>query len=109
MAAFMGNMFSIFNMHVYVHMHVCTRAGGGTLYTSTTPSTHHPLPMGTLPISKNAISLKLMKKNSILFKDLKFVETPLPTGGCMVWWWMGGRWLGGWMGLWLGSCQITNN
>ena len=32
----------------------------------------------------------------ILFEDLKYVETPSPMDGCMVWW-VGG-WLSGLMG-----------
>ena len=41
---------------------------------------------------------------SILFKDLKSVETLPPMGGCMVWW------IGGCMGgLMVGPCQIIKN
>ena len=37
---------------------------------------------------------------SILFEDLKSVETPPHMGGCMIWWVVGG---------WVGSCEITKN
>ena len=37
---------------------------------------------------------------SILFEDLKSVETPPPVAGCIIWW------VGGW---WVGSGQITKN
>ena len=69
-----------------------------TLYTSTTPSTHHPLPMGTPPISKNAISLKLMKKIQFRLKIWNLWRLPYLQVGV----WFGGGWVeGGWVGGWV--------
>ena len=61
------------------------------------PSTHSPTPPGwTLRIIQNSIVLGTNWDISILFEDLKSVETSPPMGGCIVWW-MGG-WVGGLMG-----------
>ena len=53
-----------------------------------------PPPGGTPRISKNSIRLGTNWDISILFKDLKSVETHTPIAGCMVWW------VDGWVNRW---------
>ena len=70
----------------------------------------HPIttPKGGTPgISQNSIAPELIKDISILFEDLKSVQTSPPKGGCIVWW-VGG-WVGEWVARWVGSGQITKN
>ena len=48
---------------------------------------------GQVKSLKIAIRSGPNRDNSILFEDLKFVETPPPMGGCTGWWVVGG-WVG---------------
>ena len=47
--------------------------------------------VGSCEITKILINLDLIKRNSILFEDFGFVETPSPMGGYM------GGWVDGWV------------
>ena len=69
-------------------VHVCMHACMG----------HPHTPIATPPPSSHTLTNQDI---SILFEDLKSVETPPPMGGCMVWW------VGGWVVWWVGSGQIT--
>ena len=80
-------------MHIHACMCMCT-CMGGTLSPSHTPSTHPPTPGGD-PWNQSKFNSTWTNRDiSILFKDLKSVETPPPMGGCTVWW-VGG-WVDGW-------------
>ena len=59
--------------------------------------------VGSGQMTKNLISLDLNWDNSILFEDLWFLETPVPTVPPI------GGWLGGSVGQWVGLGQMTNN
>ena len=89
---------------IHVHVHVCR----GTL--SLPPSPIHPPthPPGGDPRNQSKFNSTWTNRDiSILFEDLKSVETSPPMGGCMVWW--VGEWVGGWVGGWVGSGQNTKN
>ena len=73
-----------------MHVQVC----GGTPSPPPPPSTHPHPPGGTPRISQNSIELETNRDISILFEDLKSVETSPPKGRCIVWW-VGG-WVNGW-------------
>ena len=84
----------------------------GTLSPPRTPSNHpHPNPTTPHPpggpLESKFNSTWTNQHISILFEDLKSVETPPPKGGCIVWW-LGGL-VGGWVSWWVGSGQITKN
>ena len=80
--------------HVCMHMHV--HVGG--LHPLTTPHPHPPTthPQGDPRNHSKFNSTWTNRDISILFEDLKSVETPTPMGGCIIWW-VGGC-LGGLMG-----------
>ena len=75
---------------------VCMCVGG----TPSPPPTHihpPPHPPGGDPRNQSKFNSTWTNEDiSILFEDLKSVETSPPKGGCIVWW-VGG-WVGGWMG-----------
>ena len=78
---------------MHVHMHVC---GGHPL---TTPYPHLPTPYPPEGGPRNQSKFNSTWTNrdiSILFKDLKSVETSPPKSGCIVW--SVGGWVGGLMG-----------
>ena len=61
------------------------------------PSTHPPTPQGGDPRNHSKFNSTWTNRDiSILFEDLKSVETSPPMGGCIIWW-VGG-WVGGLMG-----------
>ena len=82
---------------LWCHMRTCMCTCGGT------PS-HHPPPNPPIPPTPRGDPQNQSKFNStwtnrdisILFEDLKSVETSPPMGGCIVWWVDG--WVGGLMG-----------
>ena len=96
--------------HVRVHAHVCIHVhvyvcGGHPLTTPhpyPPPPPHHPHPHPPIPHPQGGDPQNQLKFNStwtnqdisILFEDLKSVETSPPKGGCIVWW-VGG-WVDGW-------------
>ena len=112
-----------------MHVHTCTRTCGkhdnfmqmaapieGILGNSlwchtcmhllTNPHLHPPTPSSPREDPRNHSKFNSTWTNqdiSILFEDLKSVETPPPMGGCIIWW------VGGWVGWWVGSGQITKN
>ena len=93
-----------FPMMSYVCVHVCAcmcTCVGSTLSPSPPQSTH-PHPRGDPQNQSKFNSTWTNRDISILFEDLKSVETSLPMGGCIIWW-------VGWVGWWLGSGQITKN
>ena len=100
MAAPFGNpldfpMMSYTQVRMCMHMHVHMCRGHPPHHPQ--PTSTHPHPPGGYPrISQNSIALELIKIFSILFEDLKSVETSPPMGGCMIWWVSG--WEGGLMG-----------
>ena len=92
-----------------VHVHAYARGWGAPSHHPPPPSTH-PLPPrgGDLRNHSKFNSTWTNRDISILFEDLKSVETPPPKGGCIIWW-VGGCiiwWVGIW---WVGSGQITKN
>ena len=98
MAASMeASMFSMFNMHVRVcvHMRMCM---GHPPHTHTYPHPHPPIsatPQGVDP--RNHLKFdntSTYQDISILFEDLKSVKNSPPMGGCVVWWVVG--WIDGW-------------
>ena len=89
-------MMSYMCMHACACMHVC---GGHPL---TTPHPHPPTPhpTGGDPWNQSKFNSTWTNRDiSILFEDLKSVETSQPMGGCIVWW----------VGWWVGSSQNTKN
>ena len=98
----MFSMFSMFNMHVHVCVHVCAcmHAWDTPPHTHTNPHPHPPIchpPRGWTPgITEKFDNTSTYQDISILFEDLKSVKNSPPMGGCVVWW-VGG-WLGGLMG-----------
>ena len=98
----MFSMFSMFNMHVHVCVHVCTcvHAWDIPTHTCTRPHYHPPirhLPRGVDPWNDLKFdNTSTYQDISIPFEDLKSVKNFLPMGGYVVWW-VGG-WLGGLMG-----------
>ena len=81
-----------------VHVHVC----GGDPVTTPTPI-HPPWGVGDPRNQSKFNSTWTNRDISILFEDLKSVETSPPMGGCII------SWVGGCVGLWVGSGQITKN
>ena len=77
----------------HMHMHVCAHGWGAPSHHPPLPSTH-PHPQGD-PRNHSKFNSTWTSRNiSILFEDLKSVETPQPMGGCIIWW-VGGR-VDGW-------------
>ena len=95
-------MFIMFSMHVHVCVHVCACMHMCACMGDSPTPLHPPHPhlpicqpiRGHPEISQNFNNTSNNQDISILFEDLKSVETPPPMGGCMVWW-MGG-WVDGW-------------
>ena len=81
-------MFIMFNMHACVHMCICMCVGSSP----TQPHPHLPThpPAGYPP---NQYKCNYTFDISILFEDLKSVETPPP--------------MGGYVSYWVKSCKIT--
>ena len=82
----------------YMRMHV--HVGGMHPLTTPTPippPPHPPTPQGGNPWNHSKFNSTWTNRDiSILFEDLKSVETSPPMGGCIIWW-VGG-WVGGLMG-----------
>ena len=101
-------MMSYVRVHVCacmcVHVHVC----GVDPVTPQPPSTHPPTPRLGDPRNQSKFKSTWTNRDiSILFEDLKSVETSPPMYGCIMSW-VGG-WVGGCVGWWVGSGQITKN
>ena len=78
---------------VCMHAHMCACVWGHP-FTTPTPIHPPPTPRGT-PWNQSKFNSTWTNRDiSILFEDLKSVETPPPLGGCIVWW-VGG-WVDGW-------------
>ena len=117
MEASMFSMISMFNMNVRACVHTCAcvcmyvcMGHPPHIKNIPIPTSIHPFvtpPRGWTPeISKNLITLELIKIFQFRLEDFKSVTNSPPMGGCMVWW-VGGC-LGGWVG-WVGSGQNTKN
>ena len=89
-------------MCVCVHACMCMCVGVPPHHPPPT-STHPPTPRGDPRNQSKFNSTWTNQDISILFKDLKSVETPPLMSGCIIWW------VGGWVGWWVGSVQITKN
>ena len=92
-----------------MHVHVCIHVYMGYLpHTHTHPHPIHPsaTPPGwwTLRISKNLITLELIKIFQFCLKIWNLWRIPHPWVGV----WFGG-WMGGWVGWWVVSGQNTKN
>ena len=83
----MFSMISMFSMHVHVcvcmHVHVCVH---GTPPHIPTPTPIPKHPSATPRISKNSITLELIKIFKFCLKILKFVKNSPPMGGWVVGW-----------------------
>ena len=92
------------SMHVCMSVHACVHGTPPTHpYPPHPPSTHPPPPRGWTPrISKNSITLELIKIFQFHLKIWNLWRIPHP--------WVG-VWFGGWVGLgwWVGSGQNTKN
>ena len=89
------------HMHVHVRAHacMCVHVHMGGVHPLTTPNPHPPTPHPPEGDPQNHSKFNSTWTNqdiSILFEDLKSVETSPPMGGCIIWW-VGG-WVGGLMG-----------
>ena len=83
-----------FPMMSYMHACMCTWMGC-TLSPLPTPIHPPPTPRGENPQNHSKLNSTWTNWDiSILFEDLKSVETPPPMGGCIIWW-VGG-WVDGW-------------
>ena len=96
---FLGNPWE-FPMMSYAHAHVCMcMCIGGTLSPPPTHIHQPPPPRGD-PRNQSKFNSTLNNQDiSILFENLKSVETFLPMGWCMVWW------VGGWVGRLMGGVR----
>ena len=91
--------------HTRVHAHaracVCLHVHVGGMHPLTTPHPHPPTlpPPGGDPQNHSKFNSTWTNRDiSILFEDLKSVETSPPMDGCIIWW-VGG-WVGGWVDGW---------
>ena len=66
-------------------VHVCVYVCEGCLIQPHPNPTTHPPPGGP-PNQLKFYKSRTNQDISILFEDLTPVETPTPTGGCIVWW-----------------------
>ena len=89
----MGIPYDVIRMCVCVHAHACAHVWGALPHHLPPPSTHTHPPGGSQNQSKFN-STWTNRDISILFEDMKSVETSPPKGGCIVWW-VGG-WVNGW-------------
>ena len=89
-------MMSYTCVHVHACMCMCMWVGC-TLSPPPTPIYPPPHPPGGDPRNHSKFNSTWTNRDiSILFEDLKSVETPPPMGGCIIWW--VGVWVGGLMG-----------
>ena len=91
---FLGISYDV--IHACMCMCMCVHVGG--VHPLTTPTPIHPPPTpGGDPWNHSKFNSTWTNRDiSILFEDLKSVETPPPIGGC-IFWWVGG-WVVGLMG-----------
>ena len=69
-----------------VYAHACAHGWGASSHHPPLPSTHPPNPQGD-PRNHSKFNSTLTNQDiSILFEDLKSVETPPPMGECIIWW-----------------------
>ena len=87
-----------FPMMSYVHTHACLDTCACTCACAPPHTSIHPPPslMGTPGISKNLITLQLIKIFQFCFKNWNLWRLPHPWVG--VWFGLVGRWMGGLMG-----------
>ena len=91
-------------IHACVHVHACACRWGAPSHHPRPQITQPPTPQRGDPQNHSKFNSTWTNQDiSILFEDLKSVETPPPMGGCIIWW------VGGWVGWWVGSGQITKN
>ena len=88
-------------VHVHACMCICTWVGC-SLSPPANPIHPPPHPQGGPQNHSKFNSTWTNRDISILFEDLKSVETPPPMGGCIIWW-VGG-WVDGWG--WVKSLKI---
>ena len=75
-----------------VHVHACAHVWGGPCHHPPPPSTHPPPPRVGDPQNQSKFNSTWTNRDiSILFEDLKSVETSPPMGGCII------SWVGGWV------------
>ena len=89
-------------MHVHSHVCMCVHVHVGGVHPLITPHPHPPTPWPPRGDPWNHSKFNSTWTNqdiSILFEDLKSVETPPPIGGCIIWW------VGGWVGWWVGQVK----
>ena len=88
-----------YHMHMHACACICVHVHMGGVHPLTTPTPQRGDPRNHSKFNSTWTNRDI----SILFEDLKSVETPPPMGGCIIWW------VGGWVGWWMGSGQITKN
>ena len=92
----LGIPYDVIHACVCVHVHVCACVWGAPSHHPPPTSTHPPTPRGGHPQNQSKFNSTWTNQDiSILFEDLKSVETSPSMGGCMVWW-VGG-WVDGWV------------
>ena len=72
--------------YMCMHVCVCAHGWGAPSHHPPPPSTHPPPPRGDPWNHSKFNSTWTNQDISILFEDLKSVETPPPMGGCIIWW-----------------------
>ena len=97
---FLGNPGNSLWCHMHacmcMHVHMC----GGHPLTTYTPIHPPPTPQGGDPRNQSKFNSTWTNRDiSILFADLKSVETYPLMGWCIIW--RVGGWVGGWMGGWV--------
>ena len=93
---YLGIPYDVIRACMCVRVHACACVCTWvecTLSPPPTPSTHPPTPQGGDPRNHSKFNSTWTNRDiSILFEDLKSVETSPPMGGCIIWW------VGGWVG-----------
>ena len=93
-------------MMSYVRVHACTcmcMCVGGPCHHPSPPSTQPPPPRVGDPRNQSKFNSTWTNRDiSILFEDLKSVETSPPMGGCII------SWVGGWVGGFMGGVRSNH-
>ena len=97
---YLGIPYDVICTSVHVCMCACVACACMCMWVGA-PS-HHPIQAGDPQNQSKFNSTWTNRDISILFEDLKSVETPPPMGGCIIWW------VGGWVGGLIGGIRSNH-